>query len=241
MLEKQKDIDAVVIATPDHFHAVATMTAMKLGKHVFVEKPLTHTHTEARALAEAAREAKVATQMGNQGHSGEGIRLMCEWIWTAPSAPCREVHAWTTNAVWPQGIERPNETPPVPETLDWDLWLGPAPSRPYHPAYLPASGAAGGISGGGLGDMGCHVLDPVVRALKLGSPPASRPVARSSCPTVTWDKPFNTETYPQASIVRYEFPGVGHAAPGVDLVRRRPDAATARELIPVEIGDSWAA
>ncbi len=208
MLEKEdKHVDAVMVATPDHTHAVAAMMAVKMGKHVYCEKPLTYSMHEARALTEAAREAGVATQMGNQGHAGEGIRLICEWIWDGAIGPVREVHAWTTHAVWPQGMERPKETPPVPETLDWDLWLGPAPYRPYHPAYLPQLWRGWWDFGtGGLGDMGCHNLDPVFWALKLGNPTSVEASCSIFVPTVTWDKPFNTESYPQASIVRYEFP-----------------------------------
>ena len=120
MLDEQKDIDAVVVATPDHTHAVVAMTAMQRGKHVYVQKPLTRTVYEARMLTEAARKHKVATQMGNQGHSSEGIRLICEWIWNGAIGDVREVHCWTNRPVWPQGIDRPKDTPPVPETLDWD-------------------------------------------------------------------------------------------------------------------------
>ncbi len=208
MLEKEdKNIDAVVVATPDHVHAVATMMAIKIGKHVYCEKPLTHSMYEAREIAKAARAAKVATQMGNQGHSGEGIRLICEWIWDGAIGPVREAHVWTTHAVWPQGMERPKETPPVPEGLDWDLWLGPAPHRPYHPAYVPALWRGWWDFGtGGLGDMGCHNLDAAFWALKLGAPSSVEASCSIFVPTITWDKPFNTESYPQASIVRYEFP-----------------------------------
>ncbi len=218
MLEKEgRNIDAVVVATPDHTHAVATMMAIRMGKHVYCEKPLTHSMHEAREIAKAAREAGVATQMGNQGHSGEGIRLICEWIWDGAIGPVREVHGWTTHAVWPQGLERPKETPPVPETLDWDLWLGPAPSRPYHPAYAPALWRGWWDFGtGGLGDMGCHNLDPAVWALKLGAPSSVEASCSIFVPTITWDKPFNTESYPRASIVRYEFPE-RQGMPAVDL------------------------
>ena len=139
MLDKEKDIDAVIIATPDHSHAVIAMAAMAAQEHVYVQKPLTHSVYEARLLTEAARKQRVATQMGNQGHSGEGVRLLCEWIWDGAIGEVREVHAWTNRPVWPQGIEvdRPTETPPVPAGLDWDLWLGPARHRPYHPTYHP--------------------------------------------------------------------------------------------------------
>ncbi|HNR36918.1 MAG TPA: Gfo/Idh/MocA family oxidoreductase, partial [Candidatus Hydrogenedentes bacterium] len=129
MLDKQKDIDAVMIATPDHNHAVVTMAAMQRGKHVYCEKPLTHSVREARMIAEAAAKYGVVTQMGIQGHAHESLRLLCEWIWDGAIGDVHEVHAWTPHPVWPQGIDRPADTPPVPESLDWDLWLGPAPSR----------------------------------------------------------------------------------------------------------------
>jgi len=209
MLEKQKDIDAVVVATPDHTHAVISMMAIKMGKHVYCQKPLTHSVYEARKLTEAAREHKVATQMGNQGHSGEGIRLICEWIWDGAIGPVREVHAWTDRPVWPQGIGRPEDTPSVPETLDWDLWLGPAPDRPYHPCYLPFSWRAWWDFGtGALGDMACHIIDPVFRALKLRYP-TSVEASHSYDVREMWKKVDNKETYPRASIVRYQFPARG--------------------------------
>jgi predicted dehydrogenase len=206
MLEKQKEIDAVVVATPDHTHAVISMMAMKMGKHVYCQKPLTHSVYEARMLTEAAREYKVATQMGNQGHSGEGVRLICEWIWDGAIGAVREVHAWTNRPVWPQGIDRPQESPAVPATLDWDLWLGPAPVRPYHPSYLPFNWRAWLDFGtGALGDMACHVLDPVFWVLKLGYPTAVE-ACHSYEVREMWKRVDNKETYPSASIVRYEFP-----------------------------------
>jgi predicted dehydrogenase len=206
MLEKEKGIDAVIVATPDHTHTVAAMMAIKMGKHVYVQKPLTRTVYEARMLTEAARKYKVVTQMGNQGHSGEGIRLICEWIWDGAIGPVREVHAWTNRPVWQQGMGRPEDTPPVPEGLDWDLWLGPAPVRPYHPAYHPFSWRAWLDFGcGALGDMACHILDPAFWALKL-----KYPVSVEGCLShrvlKIWERYENTETYPDASIVRYKFP-----------------------------------
>ena len=239
MLDKEhKNIDAVVVATPDHVHAVATMAAIEAGKHVFCEKPLTYSMYEAREVAKAAREAKVATQMGNQGHSGAGIRAICEWIWDGAIGTVREVHAWTTHAVWPQGMDRPKDTPPVPATLDWDLWLGPAPYRPYHPAYVPAFWRGWWDFGtGALGDMGCHNLDPVFWALKLGIPTSVEASCSIFVPTITWDKPFNNESYPQASIVRYEFPARGELPPveltwydGGLMPRRPPDMDTGLRL-----------
>lgn len=135
--ENHKSIDAVVVATPDHTHAVIAMAAIKMGKHVYCEKPLTHSIGEARALAEAARKAKVVTQMGNQGHASEEIRLIKEWIADGAIGEVREAHCWTNRPIWPQGIDRPEAIPSVPSTLDWDLWIGPAKFRPYHPAYAP--------------------------------------------------------------------------------------------------------
>ncbi|MFQ6036132.1 MAG: Gfo/Idh/MocA family protein [Sedimentisphaerales bacterium] len=208
MLDKEeKNIDAVTVATPDHIHAVASMAAIRRGKHVYCEKPLTHSVYEARKLAEAAREHKVATQMGNQGQASEETRLMCEYIWDGAIGPVRQVHVWTDrplrglhNVYWPQGVERPQDTPPVPEGLDWDLWLGPAPYRPYHPAYVPFKWRGWWDFGtGALGDIGCHSLDPVFRALKLGHPTSVQ--ATSTL--------VNTETYPVASTVHYQFPARG--------------------------------
>jgi len=200
MLEKQKDIDAVIVSTPDHTHAVATMMAIKMNKHVYCEKPLTHSIYEARRVAQAAREHKVATQMGIQGHSGEGIRLLCEWIWDGAIGAVREVHTWTDRPAgwWPQGIARPKDTPPVPSTLSWDLWLGPAPYRPYHPAYMPFKWRGWWDFGtGALGDMGIHNCSPIFWALKLGYPTSVE---------VVCEEGNNEETGPTKSILRYEFP-----------------------------------
>ncbi len=211
MLAEQKDIDAVVIATPDHQHAIMAMAAIKMGKHVYCEKPLTHTVWEARQLAQAAREHKVATQMGNQGQASEETRRLCEMIWDNAIGPVREVHVWTDrpanglfNEYWPQGVERSKDTPRVPDTLDWDLWLGPAPNRPYHPAYVPFRWRGWWDFGtGALGDIGCHACDPVFRALKLGQPLSVQ--ASSSR--------VNKETYPLASMVTYQFPARGELPP----------------------------
>ena len=160
MLEKQKDIDAVVVATPDHTHAVIAMAAMQLGKHVYVQKPLTRTISEARALTEAARKYKVVTQMGNQGHSEEGLRLMQEWFEAGAIGQVREVHCWTNRPIWPQGMPRPTEEHAVPDGVDWDLWLGPAPVRPFHKTYHPFGWRAWQDFGAGaMGDMACHVMD----------------------------------------------------------------------------------
>ena len=178
MLDEMKEIDAVVIATPDHHHAFASMAAIQRGKHVYCEKPLTHSVWEARRLAEAARAAKVATQMGNQGQASEQTRHLCECVWAGVIGPVREVHIWTDrpsrglfDEYWPQGVSRPGDRPPVPQGLEWDLWLGPAPERPYHSIYHPFRWRGWWDFGtGALGDIGCHAMDPVFRALKLGAP-----------------------------------------------------------------------
>ncbi|MFZ0035287.1 MAG: Gfo/Idh/MocA family oxidoreductase [Sedimentisphaerales bacterium] len=218
MLEQQKDIDAVVIATPDHTHAVIALAAMQLGKHVFVQKPLTYSVYEARTLTEAARKYKVATQMGNQGHSGEGARLVYEWIADNAIGKVTEVHAWTDRPTWPQGIDRPKDTPPVPSTLDWDLWLGPAPVRPYHPLYHPRFWRGWRDFGcGALGDMGCHVLDPSFWALKLENPIAVEACVSHFAAKVegqAWGQVNEVmDSYPAASIVRYEFPASDKRGP----------------------------
>ncbi len=173
MLDAERDrIDAVTVGTPDHIHAVASMAAIRAGKHVYCQKPLTHTLFECRTLTKAAREAAVATQMGNQGHATEGARLTNEWIQAGVIGEVREVHVWSDRAgrLWKQGIGRPKDTPPIPRSLDWDLWLGPVAARPYHPAYAPVSWRGWRDFGtGALGDMGCHIIDHPVWALGLGA------------------------------------------------------------------------
>jgi predicted dehydrogenase len=211
MLDKQKEIDAVIVATSDHTHAVISMDAMKRGKHVFTQKPLTHTVYEAKVLAKAAKEYKVATQMGNQGQAGDGPRRLREMIWDGVIGPVREVHVWTDRpnnglfkTYWPQGVSRPEDTPPTPENLDWNLFVGPAPMRPYHPAYHPFKWRGWWDFGtGALGDIGCHSLDPVFRALKLKYPDTVQAVSTL----------VNKETYPLGSIVKYEFPARGEMPP----------------------------
>jgi predicted dehydrogenase len=204
MLEKEKNINAVLIATPDHVHAAACLWAIHMGKHVYCEKPLAHSIDEVRRVTEAAREAGVATQMGNQGHSGEGIRLICEWIWDGAIGPVREVHSWTVDGGWIKQSNRPEETPPVPNTLEWDLWLGPAPYRPYHPIYLPYNWRGWWDFGsGGIGDMACHNLDSAFWALHLGHPVS---VEASSTP-------ISTETTPLASTIHFKFPARGDMPP----------------------------
>lgn len=174
MLEKEKGIDAVLCATPDHTHAFVSITSMRMGKHIYCEKPLAHSVWEARLMAKVAKETGVATQFGTQGHSGTGIRMTCEWIWDGAIGPVREVHAWSDAGQWEwlkRTPGRPPETPPVPAGLNWDLWLGPREPRPYHPDYAPYSWRGWWAFGtGSLGDMACHNMDPAVWALNLEHP-----------------------------------------------------------------------
>ena len=216
MFDQQKDIDAVIIATPDHTHAPIALAAMERGKHVYVQKPLAHSVKEVRLMTEAARKYKVVTQMGNQGHSGEGCRLTREWILDGAIGNVHEVHCWTNRPVWPQGIEvgRPTETPAVPENFDWDLWIGPAAMRPYHPAYHPRSWRAWWDFGtGSLGDLGCHIMDAPFWVLDLKYP-SSVEGNISTYWGDFWKKttPKN-EQYPRSTIVRYKFPARGALPP----------------------------
>jgi predicted dehydrogenase len=199
MLDQQKDIDAVIIATPDHTHAVITMAAMNLGKHVYVQKPLTYTVHESRELTKTARKnPKIVTCMGNQGHSSDDARLVNEWIWDGAIGEVEQVYVWTNRPIWPQGMPRPEETPAVPSTLDWDLFLGPAPKVPFHPSYTPFNWRGWVDYGvGALGDMGAHLIDHVVWSLKLGAPVG---VEATSTPF-----PKDKASYPLSTYVTYDF------------------------------------
>ena len=210
MLEKQKDIDAVIIATPDHSHAVIAMAAMRRGKHVYVQKPLTKYVWESRMLTEAAHKYKVVTQMGNQGHSGTGVKEVEKMITDNIIGQIRQVDAFTNRPIWPQGVNMPPQEIPVPEGMDWDLWIGPAPFRPYAQFPDVNNSRGGGMQTyapfnwrgwwdfgcGALGDMACHVLDPVFSGLKL-----KYPISVEACAS-----PVNDQTFPMASIVRFVFP-----------------------------------
>ena len=191
-------IDAVIIATPDHSHAYITLYAMKLGKHVYTQKPLTHNVYESRILTEAAKKyPNIVTQMGNQGASAGTTAWACEAIWDGAIGEVKEVHAWTNRPIWPQAMNRPDKTPPVPEGLDWDMWLGPAPKRPYSPLYHPWNWRGWWAFGtGALGDMACHILDVVARSLKLEYPYAVQ--ATSSRWTI--------ESPAESEIITYYFP-----------------------------------
>jgi predicted dehydrogenase len=204
MLDKEKSIDAITVSTPDHTHAVVAMTAIKMKKHVFVQKPLTHTIMEARLLAQEAKKQNIVSQMGNQGHSKEGARLICEWIWDGAIGNVTDVHVWTNRPIWPQGIDAPKEIPSVPPTLDWDAWLGPAAWRPYHPAYMPFVWRGWWDFGtGAVGDMGAHLIDQPFWALKLGYPATVQASATK----------FTKDSYPLAEVITYQFPARGKMVP----------------------------
>ena len=204
LLEKQKDLDAVVVCTTDNLHAAVSAAAMKKHKHVFCQKPLTHTIYEARRIAEIARETGVATQIAVANQASEDTRVLCEWIWDGAIGPVREVHNWSSRPFWPLGIPRPAAAEPVPDGLDWDMWLGPAPERPYHSTYLPFSWRAWYDFGcGSFGDMGCYSFAGMFKTLGLTSP--------------LWAEATSTEnfeeSYPKASLVHMQFPASGSRGP----------------------------
>ncbi len=208
LLEKHgSGIDAVTVSTPDHMHFPIAMAAMALGKHVFVEKPMSHTIEEARIMAKVAREKKLSTQMGNQGHAAEGTRLLKEWVDAGILGEVREVHSWTNRPIWPQGIGAPDHSklmPVVPSTLDWELWLGVAQPRAYDPGYCPFNWRGYWDFGtGALGDMGCHQMDGGFYALNLDAPTSVE--AMSAKQTAV--------SAPTASVVTYQFPARGARGP----------------------------
>ncbi len=197
MFDEQKDIDAVVIATPDHTHALSAAAAMELGKHVYLQKPLTHSVWESRYLTDLAKKAGVVTQMGNEGHSSDTVYEVAEVVQSGCLGVIREAHVWTNRPIWRQGMPKPDKVVRIPRTLDWDLFIGPAEMRGYNPEYHPWIWRGWWDFGtGALGDMGCHLLDVPNFALQLGHPFAFQ--ASSSL--------VNTESAPVASKVSYKFP-----------------------------------
>jgi predicted dehydrogenase len=207
--DMEKQIDAVVVATPDHTHAVAAMAAIRRGKHVYCEKPLAHSVHEVRELMKAAQEHKVVTQLGNQGHSFDTIRQFCEWIWDGAIGRVHTIHAGCSaiNSGLNQ-LARLKETRPVPATLDWDLWLGPAQQRPYHPAYLPASWRGWVPFGNGtIGDWTCHVIDPVFWALDLGAPRTIQAHVKD------YDPKTQGDAFPKGDVITFEFAANGKRGP----------------------------
>ena len=244
MLEQQKDIDAVMIATPDHTHAAVAAMSMRLGKHVYVQKPLTWSVHEARVLRDLAKQTGVVTQMGNQGHSGDDTRRVNEWIQIGALGDVREVHVWTNRPVWPQGVPRPTRMDigkdfgwgmdnvqqriatglrgrkkrvRIPKSLNWDLFLGPAPKVDYHPIYQPFTWRGWVDYGtGALGDMGAHLIDQPQWALGLTYPTT---IESTSTPwgaekISPWgDAPSDVASFPTAMTTHYEFPARGVMPP----------------------------
>jgi len=208
MLEKQKEIDAVMVSTPDHIHYPASMLAMKLGKHVCTEKPMAHSVWEARQMALAAKKYKVATQHDHENHAVDGLRTLVEWVKSGAIGKVTEVHIWSDRPIWPQGITKRPASKPVPPTLNWDLWIGPAPYREYHEGLHPFSWRGYWDFGcGALGDMGCHFWDSAFWSLDLGQPA-----------TIEAEHEGNsTETGPKWSIVTYHFPERGPDLPAVTV------------------------
>ena len=241
MLDKEKDnIDAVIVSTPDHMHAPIAMAAMQLGKHVYVEKPLAHNISEARKLTEAAKQYQVVTQMGNQGSSGDDTRRIETWVQQGVLGDVHTVHTWTNRPVWPQGIPLPVEPEQVPEGVHWNLWLGVAPPRDYHQAFMPFRWRGWWDYGtGALGDMGCHIMDVPYRALQLGYP-ESVYCSVGSVYANFFEEAFFPESCPPSSVVHLKFPARS-SMPAVDfswsdggILPPRPE-----ELAPDEtLGDS---
>ena len=195
--ELGKSIDAVTVSTPDHMHFHAALRAVQMGKHTYVQKPLTHSIWEARKLANEARKAKVVTQMGNQAHAGEPIRRAVELIRSGVIGKVKEVHAWTNRPIWPQGLEKKLTAQEVPKNMDWDLWIGPAPMRPYNSGYAPFKWRGWWDFGtGALGDMGCHIMDMPFWALDLKYPTSVEAKQNGN----------SLECGPNKSIVTYTFP-----------------------------------
>ncbi len=241
LLDKEhKNIDAVIITTPDHMHAPMALEAMKRNKHVYLEKPLTHDIYEARILTQAAEKYKVVTQMGNQGSSGDDTRKVETWIQAGVIGDVHTVHVWTNRPTWPQGIPTPTGVFGIPKELDWDLWLGTAPYRPFNPTYLPATWRGWSDFGtGSLGDMGCHFIDVPYRALQLGYPTAVN-CSVGSVYSGFFKEEIYTDSYPPSSVTYIQFPARG-AKPAVELVwydggikPRRPN-----ELMPDEEMGEW--
>ena len=235
--EMENKIDAVVVATPDHCHAVVAMAAIRRGKHVYCEKPLAHSVYEVRQLMRAAKEHKVVTQLGNQGHSFDSIRLFCEWIWDGAIGKVHTIHAGCAAVNSGLGsLPLPKLEMPIPSTLDWHLWLGPAQHRPYHRAYLPGAWRGWVPFGNGtLGDWACHVVDPVFWALDLGAPKTIQAKVKD------YDPKTQGDAFPRGEIITYEFPAKGSRGPvtmhwysGTERIPRPEDLEKDRK--PVETG-----
>lgn len=241
MLEKEgKNIDAVSISTPDHTHAVAALAAMQLGKHVYVQKPLTHDIYEARMLTQAAKKYRVVTQMGNQGASGDGVRRMREWYNAGVIGGATEIYCWTNRPIWPQGFGKPIGQDEIPKELDWKLWLGPNEFEEYHKEFVPFNWRGYTSFGtGALGDMGCHIIDPAFKTVGLGY------ASEVECSIVTlWEQmgkaSYHPDSFPAASTLKLRFP-MGNGKKDVMLHWMdggiRPDRP--EELAPDEPMGDW--
>jgi predicted dehydrogenase len=241
MLDKEKNnIDACSVSTPDNTHAVAALSAMQLGKHVYVQKPLTHDIFEARTLTEAAKRYKVVTQMGNQGGSGDGVRKMKEMVDAGLIGTVHTVHCWTNRPVWPQGVPTPTGKFEAPAELDWNLWIGPAKMIDYNPAYLPFNWRGWWAFGtGALGDMACHIMDPVFRILPIDYP-SSVECSMASIYKEMWNDYVNPDSCPPSSIMHLTYPrkdGKGNIKVSWHdggLLPERPE-----ELLPEEPMGNW--
>ncbi len=241
MLAKEKNnIDACSVSTPDHTHAVATLAAMQLGKHVYTQKPLTHDIYEARILAQAAKKYKVVTQMGNQGGSGDGVRRMKEIYDAGLIGDIVEAQAWTNRPIWPQGIAKPTGNHSIPSELDWNLWLGTAPKEDYNPAYLPFNWRGWWNYGtGALGDMACHIMDPIYRILPIDFPSSAECSIANQWTGMNQEANY-TASCPVSSIIHLEYPRKDKK--GIlkvswydgGLLPKRPD-----ELLPEEEFGNW--
>jgi len=218
MFEQHADkFDAVIISTPDHHHAWPALKAMQLGKHVYCQKPLTHTVYEARLLTRMAKAKRVITQMGNQGHCHPDSRRLVEIIRSGALGDVKEIHVWTDRPIWPQGVNRPQDHQPVPETLDWDVWLGPAPQRPYHKAYVPFKWRGFWDFGtGAIGDMGCHNMDLPFWALDLRDPESVELLEQEG---------LTDESPARASVMKWVFPKLKTRDPKSQKTRTRAEVS----------------
>ncbi len=208
MLDKEgKSIDAVSVSTPDHTHAVAALAAIKMGKHVYVQKPMTHDIYEARILTQAAKKYKVVSQMGNQGASLEGVRKMQDWFNAGLIGDPLNIYCWTNRPVWPQGFGKPTAKEEVPKGLDWNLWLGPTAYEEYHNGFVPFNWRGYPSFGtGALGDMGCHIIDPAFKTTGLGY------ASEVECSVVDlyqemWTPTYHPDSFPAGSTLKFKFPG----------------------------------
>lgn len=237
MLDKEgKSIDAVSVSTPDLTHAAAALMAMRMGKHVYVQKPLTHDIYEARILTQAAKKYKVVTQMGNQGASDDGVRKMQEWYNAGLIGDATDIYCWTNRPIWPQGFGKPVTKDEVPPELDWKLWLGPNEWEEYHKEFVPFNWRGYHSFGtGALGDMGCHIIDPAFKTVGLGYP------SEVECSVVNlyeemWNASYHPDSFPAASTLKLKFPGKGDKP---DVLLRWMDGGIMPER-PEELGPNEA-